>query len=227
MTIDPTYIVLALPALMLTFYAQTRVKSAFARYNSVRSSGGVSAEAVSRALLDEFDLRNVRIERVSGNLTDHYDPRNKILRLSDSVGSSSSIAAIGVAAHEVGHAVQDREGYIPLRIRNKIAPVANLGSGMGFTLFFLGFLMNFGPLVSLGILLFLCALAFQIIALPVEFDASRRALALLEDTGTLTPDELSGAKSVLDAASLTYIATALMIVMQLLYLLSKALGRKN
>lgn len=224
---DPIYIVLVLPALILTFYAQIKVKSTFARYSSVYSSRGVSAEAVSRMLLDGFGLRNVRIERVPGNLTDHYDPRSKVLRLSDSVEGSSSIAAIGVAAHEVGHAVQDREDYVPLRIRNGIVPLANLGSGLGFTLFFLGLLMSIGPFVGLGILLFLCAVVFQIVTLPVEFDASRRALALLEGTGTLTSGEMAGAKKVLNAAALTYVAAALMAVMQLLYLVSRARGRRN
>ena len=227
MMFDPMYIVLVLPALALTFYAQMKVKSTFARYSSVHSSRGVNAGSVSRALLDSFGLRNVRIERVPGNLTDHYDPRSKVLRLSDSVGGSSSIAAIGVAAHEVGHAVQDGQGYVPLRIRNGIVPLANLGSGLGFALFFLGILMSVGPLVGLGILLFLCAVAFQIITLPVEFDASRRALALLEDTGALAPAEIAGSKMVLDAAALTYVAATLMAVMQLLYLLSRARGRRN
>jgi Zn-dependent membrane protease YugP len=227
MMFDPTYIVLVLPALAFTFYAQMKVKSTFARYSSVHSARGANAGAVSRMLLDGFGLRNVKIERIPGNLTDHYDPRSKILRLSDSVGGSSSIAAVGVAAHEVGHAVQDGQGYVPLRIRNGIVPFANLGSGLGFALFFLGLLMSVAPLVSLGILLFLCAVAFQIITLPVEFDASRRALALLKDTGALTPGEIAGAKSVLDAAALTYVAATLMAVMQLLYLLSRARGRRN
>ena len=226
MMFDPTYMVMILPALLLAIYAQFKVKSTFAHFSAIRASRGQSADTVTRTLLDKFGLHNVKIERVSGNLTDHYDPRNKTLRLSDSVGGSSSIAAIGVAAHEVGHAVQDSSGYAPLRIRNSLVPVASLGSNLGILLFLLGLPMGRGHLVTLGIILFSCAVLFQIVTLPVEFDASRRALALLSETGTLTSAELSGAKSVLSAAALTYIAAIVMAVMQLLYLLSRSRGRR-
>ncbi|MDR3075922.1 MAG: zinc metallopeptidase, partial [Synergistaceae bacterium] len=186
-----------------------------------------SADSVSRMLLDRFGLQNVRVERIAGNLTDHYDPRSKTLRLSDSVGGSSSIAAIGVAAHEVGHAVQDLKNYAPLKIRNSLVPVAGLGSNLGMVLFFVGLVMRAGFLVTFGVILFSCAVLFQIVTLPVEFDASRRALALLSETGTLTSGELSGARSVLSAAALTYVAATVMAVMQLLYLLMRSRGRRN
>jgi Zn-dependent membrane protease YugP len=178
-------------------------------------------------LLDRFGLHNVRVERVAGNLTDHYDPRSKTLRLSDSVGGSSSIAAIGVAAHEVGHAVQDMQSYAPLRIRNSLVPVAGLGSNLGILFFIIGFPMRAGFLVALGLILFSCAVLFQFVTLPVEFDASRRALALLSETGALAPGEITGAKSVLSAAALTYVAATVMAVIQLLYFLSRARGRRS
>ena len=223
---DPMYMMMILPALLLALYAQFKVKSTFARFSSIRASKGQSADSVSRMLLDRFGLHNVKVERVSGSLTDHYDPRSKTLRLSDSVGGSSSIAAIGVAAHEVGHAVQDLRGYAPLRIRNSLVPVASLGSNMGILLFIMGIPFGMGFLMTLGIVLFSCAVLFQIVTLPVEFDASRRALALLSETGTLSSAELSGAKSVLSAAALTYVAATVMAVLQLLYLLSRSRGRR-
>jgi Zn-dependent membrane protease YugP len=218
---------MVLPALLLAIYAQMKVKATFARFSSVYASRGCVADSVSRMLLDRFGLSNVRIERVAGNLTDHYVPRSKTLRLSDSVGGSSSIAAIGVAAHEVGHAVQDMQNYAPLKIRNSLVPVAGVGSNLGMLLFFIGFPLRMGFLVTVGIILFSCAVLFQLVTLPVEFDASRRALALLSETGTLTPNELSGARSVLTAAALTYVAATVMAVTQLLYLLSRSRGRRN
>ena len=226
MMFDPKYMAMILPALLLAVFAQFKVKSTFARFNSVHTSGGRSSESVTRMLLDKFGLHNVKIERVQGNLTDHYDPGSKTVRLSDSVGGSSSIAAIGVAAHEVGHAVQDSSGYAPLKLRNSLVPAASLGSNMGMMLFMLGLLLRIGPLSTLGIVLFSCAVLFQVVTLPVEFDASRRALALLSETGTLSAAELSGAKSVLSAAALTYIAATVMAVMQLLYFLSRSRGRR-
>jgi Zn-dependent membrane protease YugP len=224
---DPTYFIFLAPALLLAIFAQVRVKSAFARYSSVYASKGVKAEQVCRMLLDQFRLQNVRIERTPGNLTDHYDPRTKTLRLSDSVGGSSSIAAIGVAAHEVGHAVQDKEGYAPLHFRNTLVPVASIGSNGAFILFFIGLFLRMDVLVNIGIILFSAAVVFHIVTLPVEFDASSRALKLLSNTGTLTAGEISGAKSVLSAAAMTYVAATVMAVLQLLYLLSRANSRRN
>jgi Zn-dependent membrane protease YugP len=218
---------LVIPAILLALYAQMRLKSTFARYSAIHASRGVSADYVSRMLLDSYGLGNVRIERVPGSLTDHYDPRSKTLRLSDSVGGSSSIAAIGVAAHEVGHAIQDKEGYAPLRFRNAFVPVASIGSNSAFMFFFIGLMMRASVLMNIGILLFLCAVVFQFVTLPVEFDASNRALRVLASTGTLSQSEIAGAKSVLSAAALTYVAATLMAVMQLLYLIMRSRGRRN
>lgn len=223
---DSTMILL-IPAMLLAVFAQMKVKGAFAKYSKVYANRGVDADKVSRMLLDNFGLQRVKIEHVGGQLTDHYDPRSKVLRLSDSVSGNSSIAAIGVAAHEVGHAVQDKEGYAPLRFRNSLVPVANIGSMAAFPLFFIGLIMSSGPMLNFGILLFAGVVAFHLITLPVELDASRRALKLLSNTGTLNSGELSGAKAVLDAAALTYVAATVMAVMQLLRLLILAQGRRD
>lgn len=223
---DSTMILL-IPALILAFWAQMRVKSSFAHYSEVYAAKGTTADSVARTLLDGFGLQNVRIEHVAGQLTDHYDPRTKVLRLSDSVSGSSSIAAIGVAAHEVGHAVQDKKGYSPLRFRNTFVPVANIGSTMAFPLFFIGLLMSSGMLLNIGILLFAGVVVFHLVTLPVEFDASSRALKLLSNTGTLNSSELAGARSVLKAAAWTYVAATVMAAMQLLRLLIIAQGRRD
>ncbi|MDR3254906.1 MAG: zinc metallopeptidase [Synergistaceae bacterium] len=224
---DPLYMVLVLPAILLALFAQMKVKTSFAKYSAVRASRGLDAGAVSRMLLDKFGLQRVRIERVSGELTDHYDPRGKVLRLSDSVGGSSSIAAIGVAAHEVGHAMQDKEGYIPLSIRNTFVPVASIGSTAAIPLFLIGLFMGLGPLVNIGIFLFSGVVLFHLITLPVEFDASARALKALRGAGTLTQGEIVGAKNVLNAAAMTYVAATLVAIMNLLWLVMRSQGRRN
>ena len=209
---DPTMMLL-IPALLLAMWAQMRVKSVFMRYSAVGSRRGVTAASAARALLDRFGLQSVPVHRVGGNLTDHYDPRNRSLSLSDSVYASTSIAAIGVAAHEVGHAIQDSVNYSPLKIRNAIVPVVGIGSSMAFPLFFIGILLRGQMLMDLGIIL------FHIVTLPVEFDASSRALKVLADTGILSADEIGGAGSVLRAASWTYIAATVMAFAQLIRLL--------
>jgi Zn-dependent membrane protease YugP len=216
--LDPTFLLL-IPALVLGIWAQSRVQGAFATYSQVFSRKGIRACDVARALMDRFGLSNIQIERVQGNLTDHYDPRSKVLRLSDGVFSSPSLAAIGIAAHEVGHAIQDAEDYRPIRVRNAIVPVASLTSWLAFPLFFIGLLMRTPFLMDLGILFFLGVIVFHLVTLPVEFDASARALRLLADTGTLDGDEIGGARAVLRAAALTYVAAAVMAVAQLLRLL--------
>lgn len=215
---DPSMLLL-IPALILAMWAQARVKSVFARYSAVTARKGVTGADVARDLLDRFGLRNVPVNRVAGNLTDHYDPRNKTLNLSESVFSSPSIAAIGVAAHEVGHAIQDNTNYAPLRIRNSIVPVVNIGSSLAFPLFFIGLIMRGPTLMDIGILLFLGVIVFHLVTLPVEFDASNRAIRVLSDTGALSPDEITGAKSVLKAASWTYISATVMAFAQFARLL--------
>ncbi len=213
-------IVLLIPAMLFSLWAQFKVKGAFSRYSEVRAASGVTADQVSRALLDRFGLQNVRVERIQGHLTDHYDPREKVLRLSDAVSGNSSIAAIGVAAHEVGHAIQDRDGYAFLRLRNSIVPAVNIGSTMSMPLFFIGLIMGYTPLLNIGILLFCGVLVFHLVTLPVEFDASARALKLLSETRLLSGNEVGGAKAVLDAAALTYVAALVMTVLQLIRLLA-------
>ena len=215
---DPTMMLL-IPALILAMWAQFRVKSVFARYSQVSSRRGTTAASAARAILDRFGLNQVPVDRVPGNLTDHYDPRNKSLSLSESVYGSTSIAAIGVAAHEVGHAIQDSVNYSPLKVRNAIVPVVGIGSSLAFPLFFIGLLMRGELLMNLGIMLFLGVIIFHLVTLPVEFDASSRALRVLADTGILTTDEIVGARSVLKAAAWTYVAATVMAFAQLVRLL--------
>lgn len=215
---DPTFILL-IPALILAIWAQSKVHGTFQRYSTVYARRGLRAVDAAKAILDRFGLHDVAIERIAGNLTDHYDPKQKVLRLSQSVYDSPSIAAIGVAAHEVGHAIQDASSYAPLKIRNAIVPVASLGSGLAFPLFFIGLLFRSPLLMDVGILFFLGVLVFHLVTLPVEFDASNRALRLLSDSGVLMTDEVGAARSVLSAAALTYVAATVMAAAQLMRLL--------
>ncbi|MDD6212023.1 MAG: zinc metallopeptidase [Clostridiales bacterium] len=218
---DSTYILIVIGAI-LSIVASSRVKTTFARYSRERSCSGLTgAEAASR-ILHSQGIYDVSIQRVSGDLTDHFDPSNRILRLSDSVYGSTSLAAIGVAAHECGHAVQHAEGYAPLSIRSALVPVANLGAKFSWPLFLIGLLISGSAsriLLQAGILLFLGALLFQVITLPVEFNASSRALKLLDSQGILYGDEVSKAKKVLSAAALTYVASVAASLLQLLRLL--------
>ena len=216
---DPT-MVLLLPAVIFSMWAQFKVQSAYATYSRVETRRGVTAAQVARELLDRFGLTSISIERVPGSLTDHYDPSAKVLRLSDSVISSTSIAAIGVAAHEVGHAIQDLKDYSPLRLRNAIVPAVNLGSTLSMPLFLAGLIFGSLNLLNIGILLFCGVLVFHVVTLPVELDASSRALHVLSDTGLLASDELGGAKKVLNAAALTYVGALIMTIMQLMRLLA-------
>ena len=216
---DPTVIVL-IPAILLSLWAQFKVKGAFAKYSEVRAMSGLSAEEVSRRLLDRNGLSGVRVERVPGELSDHYDPRDKVLRRADSVSASRSIAAIGVAAHEVGHAVQDKENYGFLKFRNAIAPAVQLCSTASIPLFLIGLVIGSLNLLNLGILLFCSVLVFHLVTLPLEFDASARALRMLRETNILSQQEIGGAKAVLDAAALTYVAALVMTVLQLVRLIA-------
>jgi len=218
MFFDPTFVIL-IPALLLAVWAQIKVQGTFNQFSRVYSRKGVRAYEAARVLLDRFGLSNVPIERISGSLTDHYDPRTKALRLSESVYASPSIAAIGIAAHEVGHAIQDAHAYKPLKMRNAIVPVANLGTGLAFPLFFIGLLFRTPVLMDVGILFFVAVIIFHLVTLPVEFDASARALRNLTNAGLLAQDEIGGAKAVLNAAALTYVAATVMAVAQLFRLL--------
>jgi Zn-dependent membrane protease YugP len=215
-----------LAAIAITALAQIRISSVFAKYSKIMSSSGISAATVARGILDRSGLGNIRIEKVAGNLTDHYDPRSKVLRLSEKVCDSSSVAAIGVASHEAGHAIQDSEEYYPLKIRGLLVPVTNFASKASWLLIIVGLLLSLTNLISVGIICFSLVVVFQLITLPVEFNASSRALALLEDGGYLLREEVAQSRKVLNAAALTYVAAALASILQLVRLFL-IFGRRN
>ena len=223
---DWTYALL-IPALVLSMWAQFRVSSTFSRYSKVRASSGLTATQMAEQLLHAEGVYDVAVERVAGSLTDHYDPRNMVLRLSDSTANANSVAALGVAAHEVGHVLQHREGYAPLMLRTAAVPLVNIGSNLSWPLFLFGLIFSWDPLVYVGIALFMLAVLFALITLPVEFNASKRAMAALESGGYLQGEELRGAKKVLSAAAMTYVASAFMAIMQLLRLLAIAGSRRR
>ena len=222
---DPTYLLL-IPGLILALYAQFKVSSTFARFKKEPSRSGLTGAQIARQILDTNGCGSVRIERVPGSLTDHYDPENGVLRLSEEVYGSRSIAALGVAAHEAGHAIQDATDYGPMRIRATLVPVANIGSSAAIPLFMLGLIFSWEPLLKIGILCFSLAVLFYVVTLPVEFNASGRAVALLA-SGYLPDDEVQGVKKVLSAAALTYVAAALQAILQLLRLVLLANSRNR
>lgn len=216
--VDPTYWLVLLGAI-LCLYAQARVSSTYSKYSKVRSRSGMTGAQAAQRILDLSGIYDVRIERVGGQLTDHYDPSNKVLRLSDSVYNSYSIAAIGVAAHECGHAVQHNKGYAPLKIRSALVPAANIGSRAGIPIIILGALLGMNQvLIQIGIWVFALAVLFQVVTLPVEFNASGRALSMLGNYGMMERDEVNGCRKVLKAAALTYVAAAASAILQLLRL---------
>ncbi len=216
---DPMYI-LILISCVIAGYAQIKVQSTYSRYAAVQADSRMTACDAARKILDMAGLQHIRIEHIRGNLTDHYDPRQQVLRLSDSVYSSASIAAIGVAAHECGHAIQHDEHYAPLVVRNSIVPVVNIASQLSWLFIAAGLIFSFNQtLVHVGIIMFSFAVFFQLITLPVELNASRRALVILKDTGLLYGDEVSGARKVLTAAAMTYVAAAITSILQLLRLI--------
>ena len=224
---DWTYILL-IPALILSMWAQFRVSNTFSRFSKVRASSGMTATQMAEQLLHAEGVYDVSVERTRGNLTDHYDPKNMVLRLSDSTANSTSVAALGVAAHEAGHVLQHRDGYAPLMLRTAAVPVVNIGSNLSWPLFLVGLIFSWEPLLYAGIALFALAVLFALITLPVEFNASKRALAALETNGYLQPgEEMRGAKKVLSAAAMTYVASAFMAIMQLLRLLAIAGARRD
>ena len=218
MFFDPTFIILV-PALIVSAWAQFKVSSTFNEYERIESFNRYSGYNVARMLLDDAGLYDVQIETVRGKLSDHYDPTKRILRLSSGIYNGTSVAALGVAAQEVGHAIQHKEKYSALIFRNSIAPAVNFASSMSWLLFIAGIILNFSGLTTVGILLFSAVVVFQLVTLPVEFNASSRALKLLEQRGILYGNEVNGAKKVLNAAALTYVAATLMAVSQLLRLI--------
>lgn len=225
--IDSTYIIFVLPALLIAMWAQFNVNSTFNKFKTVNNRHGYTAHEVARKILDMNGLTYVKIERVAGHLSDHFDPRTNIVRLSDSTYSSTSVAAIGVAAHEVGHAVQHATAYAPIKIRNTIVPVVQISSYAAFPLAIIGIILANDFMITAGILLFTLTVLFQLITLPVEFNASRRAIKTLDTAYILDSNELTGAKKVLKAAALTYVASAAVAIGNLLRLLILAGGRNR
>ncbi|MCC6144393.1 MAG: zinc metallopeptidase [Candidatus Hydrogenedentes bacterium] len=220
------YDLLLLPALLIVLWAQFKVKSAYANYSQVGVRSGVTGADIARLMLREEGIeQSVGMEVIPGEMTDHYDPRGRVLRLSEATYHGGSIASLGIAAHEVGHAIQHARGYKALELRNVVYPLCSIGETLGLPMVFIGFIMGFGPLVTAGILLFTAAVFFTIITLPVEFDASRRAVHALAGSGYMTQDEVAGTRKVLNAAAMTYVAAALSAILNLLRLVFIANSR--
>lgn len=225
--VDPYYWMILLPAMILAIVAQSKVSSAFRRYSKVRSGRGYTGAQAAEAVLRANGVTGVTIERVSGKLTDHYDPRSNVIRLSQDVYQSNSVAAIGVAAHEAGHAVQYAVGYTPIKLRTAIIPACNIGSKLSFIFILIGFFLYSPSLFGVGIVLFGMTTVTQLVTLPVEFNASSRAIRTLESTYLLSDEELKGAKKVLNAAALTYVAALIVSVAQLLRYVLLFSGRRR
>ncbi|MBQ9731093.1 MAG: zinc metallopeptidase [Bacilli bacterium] len=229
--INWTYILMVLPAFIFASWASSKVNSTFNMYSNEYSRSGKTGADVARRVLDEHGLTHIRIERVSGKLTDHYDPKNNVIRLSSSVYDSTSVAAIGVACHEVGHAIQYKEGYFPIKLRNAIIPLINFSSRLAMPLILIGILLSslgegYSIVAYIGVALFGVAVLFQLITLPVEYNASNRAIKQLDNSYILDSYELDGAKKVLNAAALTYVASLAIALSQFMYLL-RLVGRRN
>ena len=227
MYFDPTYFIFVLPALLLAFYAQFKVKGAYARYTKVPNQRGLTGLDAARVILPGEQLNDVSVEGIAGQLTDHYDPRSKKLRLSQGVAQQPSVASLAIAAHEIGHALQDHEGYGPLKLRGAIVPAVQVSAWVGPILFMLGLLLGATSLAWLGVILFGLGAVFALITLPVEFNASKRALRLLQSYQLADGRELEGAKAVLDAAALTYVAALAQTLATLLYYISFLGGRSR
>ena len=227
MYFDYYYLVLVVPTIILSMLAQFMVKTTFNKYSKIRCSRSITGQDAARQLLMDNSINDVAIEPVSGSLTDHYDPRAKKLRLSEPVYAQPSIAAVGVAAHETGHAIQHAKSYAPLALRSTLVPVANIGSSIGPWIAMAGLFLSMPILINVGILLFGGAVVFYVITLPVEFNASARALAILRSGNVLTPEELKGVKKVLTAAALTYVASALTALMSFLRLILISRNRRR
>lgn len=225
---DQYYILLVVPMLILSLIAQVMVKSAFSKQSKVLSSRGLTGEQAAARVLYHYGITDVRIERSpSGTLSDHYDPKSNVIRLSDGVYGSSSVAAIGIACHEAGHAAQHAQGYVPIKIRNAILPVCNIGSKLGLPLAIIGYFLGFEPLVSVGLILYALIAVFQFATLPVEFNASKRAINVIEDTNMLGTEEIGGAKKVLTAAAMTYVTALLVSLANLLRFVLRFSSRRN
>lgn len=226
---DPTYILVVIGA-VICMIASARVKGTFNKYSQLRSMSGMNGAQVAQRVLQEAGIYDVQVRHVSGSLTDHYDPRTKTVNLSDPVYNATSVAALGVAAHECGHAIQHAKSYAPLSIRSALVPIANFGSMLAWPVILIGLLFNTrssGLIIDIGILLFSAAVLFQLVTLPVEFDASRRALVMLRTQGILADDELKYTRRVLKSAALTYVASAAAAILQLLRIILITNGRRR
>ena len=222
------YLVIVGPALLFAIGAQISVKNSFNKYSRVRSSRGLTGANAAMQVLNYYGIHDVQIERVSGKLSDHYDPKTKVIRLSDEVFSSTSVAAIGVACHEAGHAAQHAQSYAPLKWRNAIIPICNIGSTLGIPIALIGVFLNFGILIDIGLALYALIAVFQFITLPVEFNASRRAVDVISQTHILDEEEISGTKKVLSAAAMTYVAALATSIANLLrFIIMFGRGRRR
>ena len=223
---DYYYLILVVPAILISLLAQANVKKAYSSMARVQNMKRITGAEAARRVLAHYNINNVQIQMTQGKLTDHYDPRANVIRLSPEVFSGTSIASVGIACHEAGHAAQHAQSYAPIKMRNAVLPVANIGSSAGFTIAILGYFMGFELLVNIGIILFASVVLFQLITLPVEFNASSRALKVIDETGMLYNEELPKAKKVLTAAALTYVASLLVSVMSLLRLILRTNRRR-
>lgn len=222
---DYYYIILVLPAIIISLFAQAKVKSTYATMSRIMNKKGLTGAMAAQQVLSFYGINNVRIEMINGELSDHYDPKTNVIRLSQKVFSSASVASVGIACHEAGHAAQHAQNYAPIKIRNAILPFANIGSSAGVTIAILGYFLGFGILVDIGIILFACVVAFQLVTLPVEFNASKRAMQVISQTGLLYDDEQKKARKVLTAAAMTYVASLLVSVASLLRLILRFRSR--
>ncbi len=213
---DQYYILLVIPALILSIWAQYKVKSTYKKFGKVNNVRGITGAYAAQAVLTFYGITDVRIEPIKGQLTDHYDPKAKAIRLSEGVYSNSSVAAIGIACHEAGHAAQHAQEYTPIKVRNSLVPVCNIGSKLGIPLALIGYFIAFEPLIYIGLILYGLIFLFHLVTLPVEFNASRRALSVIEETGLLYNDENNGAKKVLTAAAMTYVASMIVALANLI-----------
>lgn len=224
---DYYYLVLVVPAVIISLFAQIYVKRTYAKMSAIKNQRGITGYMAAQKVLAYYGVENVRIEQVSGKLSDHYDPRSNVIRLSPEVYSGTSVASVGIACHEAGHAAQHAQNYVPIKVRNVILPVANIGSTMGFTIAIIGYFLGFGILIDIGVILFSAVVAFQLVTLPVEFNASSRAVKVISETTLLYDDEKAKAKRVLVAAAMTYVAALLVSVMSLIRLILRTSSRRN
>ena len=224
---DYYYLILVVPALIISGIAQWKVKSTYSKMLHFQNQKGLTGADAAMRVLSYYGINNVRIEPSHGKLSDHYDPRSNVIRLSLEVLSGRSIAAVGIACHEAGHAAQHAQNYVPIKVRNVILPVANIGSSLGFTIAIIGYFLGYGPLIDIGIILFASVAVFQLVTLPIEFNASRRAMNVINETGMLSEIEAGKAKQVLSAAAMTYVAALLVSIMSLLRLILRTRSRRD